>query len=506
MRTRISGGWVVGHRNGHHTLDRDHEVVFEGDEILYVGAKFEGRVDCELSAKDRLVAPGFIDTHVHSGHRASHRLITDAGRGEFFGQPFLEIAVPREGTRIDGDVRYLRPDDPGIEAEMELHAQFTVAELLRNGVTTFVEYGSQLRVQEALMAQCAGLGVRGYLGPGYDSGRWVGGEHGRLKRVITEENGRREFAAAMKWIEKNDGAAGGLIRGIIVPREVEACSLDLLRMSREKADAMKLPMATHAAYSIIEFYEVLREYRMTPIEILDDLGMLRPTLNIGHGNLPADSVRLNYPGARDLALMGAAGVSISHCPINIIRRARVLDNWQRYTELGINISIGSDTYPRDMIYNMRNASYHGKTMSHNYKAATAADVFGAATLNGAKSLGRDDLGRLAPGARADIILIDLTGRGTLRMGPVRDPVKAVVECGVGDDVDTVIVAGQIRMERGSIPGIDMDGLRRRAQAAAERIWMNWHKSDPLGRKHEEVCPWAFCPAEWRDNELERAEQ
>ena len=502
MRTRISGGWVVGHNEGRHCLDAAHEVIFEGDEILYTGPKFEGRIDREIDATGKLVAPGFIDTHVHSGHRASHRLITDTGRGDYFGQPFFEISVPKEGTRIAGDVRYLRPDETGMEAELELHALYTVAELLRNGVTTFVEYGSQLRIQEALMAQCLKLGVRGYLGPGYDSGRWVGDEHGRLKRVINEENGRQEFAGALKWIERHDGAGGGLIKGILVPREVETCSIDLLRMTREKADEMKLPMATHAAYSIVEFYEIVREHRKTPIEILAELDMLRPTLNIGHGNLPADSVRLNYPGAQDLKLMGAAGVSISHCAINIVRRARVLDSWKRYSELGINIALGSDTYPRDMMLNMRTASYHGKVMSHDYKSATASDVFTAATAGGAKSLGRDDLGRLAPSARADIILIDLSGKGTLRMGPVRDPVKTVVECGVGDDVDTVIIAGEIRMQNGRIPGLDLDAVRRRAQEASEGIWGNWHKSDPLGRTHEETCPWSFCPASYRDGEVE----
>ncbi|MEO7403971.1 MAG: ethylammeline chlorohydrolase, partial [Burkholderiales bacterium] len=211
MRTRIRGGWVVGHLNGAHTLDRDHEVVFEGDEILYVGPKFDGRIDREIDATGKLVSPGFIDTHVHSGHRASHRLITDTGRGDFFGQPFLEISVPKEGTRIEGDVRYLRPDETGAEGEREFHSLFTVAELLRNGITTFVEYGSQRLIQDSLKAQCLKLGVRGYLGPGYDSGRWVGDEHGRLKRITDEENGRREFAAALQWIEANDGAGTGLI-------------------------------------------------------------------------------------------------------------------------------------------------------------------------------------------------------------------------------------------------------------------------------------------------------
>jgi 5-methylthioadenosine/S-adenosylhomocysteine deaminase len=495
VRTKIKGGWVVGHADGRHTLDQGHEVVFEGDSIVYVGPKFEGRVDDTIDAAGTLVSPGFIDTHVHSGHRAAHRLISDAGRSEFYGQPFLEVSMPREGARIAGDVRYMPADDPAARDERNFHALFTVAELLRNGVTTYVEYGSGRLVQDAMMAQSLALGVRAYLGPGYDSGRWEGDAHGMPKRMLDEAKGVREFEGALAWIAANDGRGDGLIRGMLIPRELEATSLDLLRRTREKADELKLPMATHAAYSVIEFQEVLREYRRTPIELLDELGMLRPTLNIGHGNLPSDSERLNYAGARDLALMAAARVSISHCPVNIIRRGRVLDSWKRYTELGINIALGSDTYPRDMFMQMRNASYHGKTMSHDYKSATAAEVYMAATLNGAKSLGRDDLGKLAAGARADIILVRLDGNGTLRMGPVRDPIKSLVECGVGDDVDTVIVSGKVRMKGGQIPGVDLAAIRKRAQASAEHLWKNWHTSDALGRTHEEMCPWSYCGRE-----------
>ena len=494
MRTLLQGGWVIGYRDGHHCMDRNHQVVFEDDRILYVGPKFEGRVDATMDAAGKLVCPGFIDTHVHSGHRASHRLITDTGRPDYFGQPFLEVSVPREGTRIEGDLRYMRPDEQGLEEELAHHAVYTVAEMLRNGITTFVEYGSQLRVQEALAQQCARLGMRAYLGPGFCSGHWVGDANGRLKLALDEAAGTRGLQDSIAFAERMQAAGGGLVRGILVARELEAMSVDLLLRTRETADAMQLPMATHAAYNVLEFHHVVREHRMTPIELLDSVGMLRPTLNIGHGNFIADNPLLNYSGARDLKLMGAAGVSISHCPINLARRGRALDSWQKYRDAGVNIALGTDTYPRDMILNMRTASYHGKVMSHNYRAATAAEMLSAATLAGARSVGRDDLGRLAPGARADIIIIDLSGGDTLRYGPVRDPVKSLIECGIGDDVDTTIVAGQVRMQGGSIPGVNFAQLRARAQSAAERIWAGWQQSDPLGRDAETVSPWSFCPA------------
>jgi len=491
MRTLISATWVVGHQNGHHRLIRDGVVVYEGNKIVHVGKSFDGDVDKAIDGKGKLVAPGFIDTHVHTGHRATHRLITDTGRPMYYGQPFLEISVPKEGAVVKGDPRYLKHGDAGSAGAFDLNATFTVAELLRNGVTTFVEFGSQARVQDALLAEVKRLGTRAYLAPGYDCGRWVGDEKGRLKRVQNDQLGLDGLKIALDWIEQNDGALSGRVRGILVPREVETSSVELLRRTREAADANKLPMATHAAYSVIEFQEVVKEHMMTPIELLDDLGMLRPTMNIGHGNFIADNPNLNYSKARDLELMSKAGVSVSHCPINIIRRARVLDNWKRYQQAGVNIAIGSDTYPRDMIMNMRTASYMGKVMGHTYFAATAGEVFEAATLGGATSVGRGDLGRLVPGALADIIIIDLTGGNSLRYGPVRDPVKSVVECGVGDDVETVIVDGNICMENRVIPGVDFAQLREQSQTAGEAIWATLPEWDPLGRSAEQACPYCY---------------
>src|SRR3981081_2037267 len=229
MRTRITCGWLVAHADGHNTLWRNAELVYEGNTVLFVGERFEGAVGREIDARDKLAAPGFIDTHVHSGHRASHRLISDVGRGDYFGQPFFEISVARQGTRVGGDPRDAPPDDKPLAEEPRLNARFTIAELLRNGITTFVEFGSQLRVQEALLAVVGELGIRAYLGPGFDSGRWVGGADGKLVRVLDEAAGEREFALALEFIDRHQGAHGDRVRGILVPRWLQDYPVPFMR-------------------------------------------------------------------------------------------------------------------------------------------------------------------------------------------------------------------------------------------------------------------------------------
>ena len=82
---------------------------------------------------------------------------------------------------------------------------------------------------------------------------------------------------------------------------------------------------------------------------------------------------------------------------------------------------------------------------------------------------------------------------TIRPRPNRppDPVKRVVECGVGDDVDMVIVDGNIVMRDGVISGVDFAQLRRDAQLAGELIWSTLPDWDPLERTHEDACPWSY---------------
>lgn len=489
-RTVIRGAWVVAYVDGSHALVRNGSVVVDGNKVSSVEQNYEGRADIEIDALDDLVCPGLIDLHVHNGTRATHRIIADAGRKDWYGQPFWHFVLARPGTHSPGDSRY----EDAIDADRnpdELAARFTVAELLRNGTTTFFEVGTRVSLQEDIAETVSELGIRAYLGPGYQDSHFQGTEDGRFAHFPMPEEGTAAMQAAVDFVERIDGTAKGRIRGALVPRDIESCSPDLLRETVRLKEDLDVPIQIHAAYSPVEWFYVVQHEGCTPIELLERVGLLGQKVIIGHGNFPAEDVRTNWAGGRDLEILGSTGTTVAHSPINIMRRGRVLDSFDRYRKAGINMAMGTDTFPRDLIMNMRMASYMGKIVTGNFEAAAARDVFNAATLGGAHALGRDDLGRITPGAQADIITIKLRTPSSMRHGVVRDPINAIVDCGIGDDVTTVIVDGVVRMRDCKIPGIDFDELQDQAQDHAERWWATVQEWDTLGETAEERCPWSY---------------
>ena len=100
------------------------------------------------------------------------------------------------------------------------------------------------------------------------------------------------------------------------------------------------------------------------------------------------------------------------------------------------------------------------------QAVRAEDLYNAATLGGARALGRDDLGRPAPGARADLIVVDLADPS---MGQVIDPIQTLLLNASGREVRTVVIDGRFVMEDGVIPGVDDRAMRDQAQAQFDRL-------------------------------------
>jgi cytosine/adenosine deaminase-related metal-dependent hydrolase len=119
----------------------------------------------------------------------------------------------------------------------------------------------------------------------------------------------------------------------------------------------------------------------------------------------------------------------------------------------------------DMIMEMRCAATTAKLIEKSRTAVTARDVFNSATLGGARALGRNDIGKLSVGSKADIILINLSRFHTAL---VDDPIKSMVYFGNQNDVDTVIVDGRTVIENGQVPGIDLNRLAIEANKVNQR--------------------------------------
>jgi len=100
-----------------------------------------------------------------------------------------------------------------------------------------------------------------------------------------------------------------------------------------------------------------------------------------------------------------------------------------------------------------------------------SEFYRAATLGGAKALGREDLGRLAPGAKADIIVIDLNG---YHMGTIDDPLRTICLAGSGRDVKTSIINGKFVMRDRVIPGFDYEIAKEKAQRYYEKMKKSYY--------------------------------
>lgn len=163
-------------------------------------------------------------------------------------------------------------------------------------------------------------------------------------------------------------------------------------------------------------------------------------------------------------------------------------SFSRYRRMGINVAIGTDTFPPDIIEEMRAATWLNKVADRDRTVASAGEVYEAATLGGARALGRSDIGRLSSGAKADIVIIDLS---RFDLGPLDDPIRTLVHCANRRDVETVISDGQIVVERGQLRGVDEAELVARARQVycnlkeriAERFWP--------GRTADELFPKAL---------------
>src|SRR5512144_3230339 len=180
-RTAIRAGYILAFDGRGHRLLRDGVVVIEGDHILAVGPRFEGRVDETVEAADRIVAPGLISTHAHiAGSPLDRSFIEDRGNPQFWYSGLFEMLPVRSEAQ----------DEEAARACVE----FSMAERLRGGVTTVMEIGTQ---GEHVADRAPHYGLRVYVGQAFRSGRWLTRDGKRVEGEWNEEAGRAGLARAI---------------------------------------------------------------------------------------------------------------------------------------------------------------------------------------------------------------------------------------------------------------------------------------------------------------------
>jgi cytosine/adenosine deaminase-related metal-dependent hydrolase len=365
---------------------------------------------------------------------------------------------------------------------------FVFVHALKGGSTTIIDVGGLRGDWEGYVRLVDELGVRVYGSPPFRDRNTFTDTQGRIYYDTDTAAGKRGLEEAVGFIRSYDGAAHGRLRGMLNPAQVETCSAPLLRACKDAARHLDVPVHTHAGGNLLEFQRIMDEYRKTPVQFLADIDFLDDRTLIGHGVFTTAHPWTHYPFGDDLHVLAERGATVGHCPYKYAKMAMTLHSFQQYLDAGVTLAMGTDTFPMDMVAELRWASMLAKITECNYQVGQPRDVFNAATLGACKFLRRDDLGRLAPGAKADILLINLDHLGS---ACYIDPIKALVDFGCARDLDTVIVDGQTLVEDGKAVRVDEAAVYARARQATARYWQrvpDWHWN---GCGVERIVPPAF---------------
>jgi cytosine/adenosine deaminase-related metal-dependent hydrolase len=459
-RILLTARWIVGHRDGRHVLLENGELVFEDGAIVFVGHGFAGEVARRIDYGEALVGPGFVDLDALAD--------LDTTILAYDNQPAW-----RKGRIWPRSYIAAGPVEMYSAEELAFQKRHAFAQLIRNGITTalpiaslfYRAWGETPEEFAHAATAAASLGLRVYLGPAYRTGNMVVEADGRVTTHYDEARGLAELDAAIAFCRAHEDTAGGLVRTMLAPDRIETSTPELLRRTAAAGRELGVPVRLHCCQSKIEYDLVLAQHGMSPPEYLRSLGFITARTLLPHGTYVSGSRHIARPG-NDLEIIRDGGATIVHCPLVSARHGSAIDHFARYRAMGLRIGMGTDTAPPDMILNMQLGMMLCRVMAGAVDSCRSEDLYDAATIGGADALGRRDLGRLQPGARADIAVLDLTRP---HLGQRIDPIQTMMLTAHGRDIRHVIVDGRFVMTDGVIPGIDEAADAARAQAQFERL-------------------------------------
>ncbi|MCZ7575357.1 MAG: amidohydrolase [Ardenticatenaceae bacterium] len=430
-RTYLRGGLVL-------PLDERHDwfdpgvVTFAGGRITYVGPMETAPSpvgdtivhDCS----DRVILPGLVNTHTHTGMSYFRNLLEDLPSPEWF-QHELEAE------------RHLTPDD------IYWAALLGAYELLRMGVTTTADRFSHMR---SIVPALEHAGLRAIVAPS-----------------LVDSNAEARQRESLSLLEQYGARGDGLIRVGLGPVGPDTCSTGLLRWTRAQADRYGALIFIHLAQSRQELREVARRGYHGAARYLDAIGVLGPDVVAAH---------CIYLDPEEVTLLGARGVRVAHCPASNAkiegRVAPVMALERAGARVGLGTDCAASNNSMDLFSEMKTAGLLHKVALGDPSAMPVPKLLALATRRAADCLDvGDEVGSLEVGKRADVITVR---RNEPFLQPWHDPRAGLVYATRGLDVQEVWVDGHQRVAAGRLLADDVAEAVARAAAWGARFARSRH--------------------------------
>jgi len=409
-------------------------VAVKGQNIVAVGSMDEtqalGSASKVIDATRHLVMPGLVNAHTHAAMTAFRGLADDLPLMTWLN----EHIFPAEAAHVGPELVYWA-------------TKLALAEMIQSGTTCvvdgyFCENEAARAVSEVGLRAVLAQGVVDFPAPGVP-------------------DPAKNIEAARAFIERWQGVSERLAPSVFCHAPY-TCSASTLKRGKALARQYGVLFQIHVAETRSEVEQMISEQGVRPVTFLDRLGLLdEKTL----------AVHCVHADAEEVALLAARGTPVAVCTESNMKLASGLAPLPAMLRAGVKVALGTDgpasNNDLNMFGEMRAAALMHKVAAADPTALPASQVVSLAVDGGAAALGMGDrIGRLAPGYRADLILLDLD-RPNLQ--PLYRPRSHLVYAATGREVKTVIVDGRILMEDGRLTCLDLEETMSRMRTISNSI-------------------------------------
>jgi len=387
-----------------------------------------------FDATDKIIAPGFINGHMHMYGVLSHGITVEAPASEFSG--FLEdFWWPYIENRLDHGL-------------VEKTSRWACVEMIKSGITTFLDVleapnaiPGALEIERSVTEEA---GLRGILT--FEACERIDRENGEL--------GLKENGDFVKKHNREDN----LVKGLMSVHTLFTAGRGFLEKARAMADKLGCDIHMHLSESSFEPHWALKHYGKRPVMVYDEMGFLSKNV------LASQGVQLDK---EEIDIIAERGVRLVHIPLSNCEVGGGVAPVPLCLEKGIPMGLGTDGYINNFFEVMRGAFLIHKAYNKDPATMPAEKVYRMAASGGAEALGRPELGRLAPGCKADLITIRLDTPTPVNESNIYDQI--VLFRNPGDVID-VIVDGKFIKKKGEILTIDEEKARAELRISAEKFW------------------------------------